>query len=138
MAVHGARVRQWVGLAMVSLSAVACSDQNVTAPAPAQAPAAQTVAANTVILLGVSRDIVTLNEGESVVVRLAESPTDDHASAVWTAENPSVASVSPDGTIVGLATGTTMVTVTEAHRSSDIVVTVLPTTEPEAANARGR
>jgi hypothetical protein len=136
MAVQGARVRQLVGMAMLGLSAVACSDQNVTAPAPA--PAAQTVPQNTVILLGVSRDIVTLNEGERAVVKLPERSADEHASAVWNVDNPSVASVSPDGTIIGLATGTTMVTVTEAERSTDIVVTVLPTVEAEAANARGR
>ncbi len=78
-------------------------------------------------MIRLSDDIVTLSVGQQVVIDLSD--TQDAESAQWSVDNAEVAYVSQDGTIHAAGVGSTTVTVTAGGRASDVVVSVLPSSD---------
>ena len=110
------------------LSLNACTDRTSVAPADASV---QTETSSDSRVL-VTTDLVTLRTGESALVRLT-GESDAAPARRWSTDNGRIAAVDADGNITGLATGTTTVTVTSGERTTDILVTVLPSRERLAA-----
>jgi len=110
--------RRLVILGALAASLTACAD---TPPLYSADEPRTTVVAH----IGVDRDFVMLDEGDQATVRIGTEalPT---ARAKWRSEDPSVAAVSSRGVISAIATGSTMISVTTARGSADVVVTVVP------------
>jgi len=85
--------------------------------------------------LGVSRDLVTIQEGQRASVRTERSATSP-ADVSWSSADESIAKVDENGNILGITVGTTMLTVISRNGSADVVVTVLPANTEDAANAQ--
>jgi hypothetical protein len=115
----------------LSLSAVACTRDTDATPLEAQVRALPV----TVIQLGVARDIVTLNEGESALLQLVDRSVSIDAVR-WSSDNAVIASVDARGVIAANTVGSTMITVGDAAHSTDILVTVLPRELQEGRDVR--
>ena len=111
-------VRHVVGLCTVCLVLTACEDQAMIDPTSTKAEPVATQ-------IGVSSDLVTIREGESVRIRAVDGATASR-DVSWTTADESIAAVDVRGNVRGIAIGTTMITVVSRNGSSDVVVTVLP------------
>lgn len=100
--------------------AVACDDQASMAPV-----AASTGASAPLTRLMVASDLVTLKTGDQVEIALpGAAPT--NARLLWSSDDASIADVDNAGVITARGVGSTTVTVSEAGKATDILVTVLP------------
>lgn len=82
----------------------------------------------------VSPSQVTINVGESVQLSAQVSTTGGASSDVnWASSNPSVASVSGDGTVTGASEGTATVTATSVEDGSKQASSVVTVVTPEPA-----
>ncbi len=107
--------------ALLLFVAVACDDQ--TSIAPVAASAAGT--GPSVARLMVASDLVTLKTGDQVEIDLpGASPA--NARLLWSSDDASIADVDNAGVITARNVGSTTVTVSEAGKATDILVTVLP------------
>lgn len=101
-------------------AAVACDDRDSLSPiagsAQVNAPLAR---------LTVTSDLVTLKRGDVIEVTLP-NVSDPTARLNWSSDDASIADVDSRGQIIALGVGTTTVTVSEAGKATDILVTVLP------------
>lgn len=121
-------VRHVAGLCTICLALTACDEQAMIDP---MTTTAEIVATQ----IGVSRDLVTIREGESIRIRAADGATASREVS-WSSEDESIADVDVRGTVRGVAIGTTMITVVSRNGSSDVVVTVLPNDGEVARNAK--
>lgn len=80
--------------------------------------------------VGVGEDVVILRQGESRTVVPAKSAAGT-ARETWASADRTIADVNQAGTITGVSVGTTMVTVSLRGKSTDLLVTVLPTQAAE-------
>jgi hypothetical protein len=82
----------------------------------------------------VSPSQVTINVGESVQLTAQVSTTGDASSDVnWSSSNPSVASVSGNGTVTGASEGTATVTATSTEDASKNATAAVTVVRPEPA-----
>ncbi len=121
-------VRHVMGLCTIALTLTACEDQAMIDPI-------STTAAPVATQIGVSRDLVTIREGETVRIRAADGATASR-DVSWSTADESIADVDVRGNVRGVAIGTTMVTVVSRNGSSDVVVTVLPNEGEVARDAK--
>ena len=111
-------VRHAVAVCTIALTLTACEDQAMIDPVPTTAEPVATQ-------IGVSRDLVTIREGETVRIRAADGAAASR-DVSWNTSDESIAAVDVRGTVRGVSIGTTMITVVSRNGSSDVVVTVLP------------
>ena len=106
--------------------AVACDDRDSLSPiagaARVNAPLAR---------ITVTSDLVTLKQGDVFEITLPGA-ADPAALLLWSSDDASIADVDSRGMIVARGVGSTTVTVSEAGKATDILVTVLPTDSLEA------
>ena len=106
--------------------AVACDDRDslspIAGPAGVNAPLAR---------ITVTSDLVTLKKGDMFEITLPGA-ADPAALLLWSSDDASIAEVDSRGMIVARGVGSTTVTVSEAGKATDILVTVLPTDSLEA------
>ena len=118
-------VRQILGLSAICLGLAACDDHSTIDPtsSPTTAPAVATRS-------GVSRDIVTIEEGQSTRIHALDGAAASR-DITWSSADDEIAAVDTHGNIRGIAVGTTTLTVVSRNGSSDVVVTVLPVADVE-------
>ena len=117
-------LRYALGACLFCVSFSACSENDLMAPIDTQKVTARQ--------FGVTRDLVTMGEGETTRVSLAAAT---HAT-VWESADSGIATVEADGTVHGVAVGTTTITVTVDGMSTDVIVTVLPAVSEVSNNVR--
>ena len=104
---------------------VACDDHAIISPDTRSEPQEQ------VTRLSVTADLVTLKTGESTEIRLT-GPAAADGHQVWSSDDSSIAEVDESGMILARNVGTTTVTVSNAGKVTDVIVTVLPAESTEA------
>jgi len=107
-------------------AAVGCDEQNVMAPDTTIRPAAQ------ISRLRVTADLVTLVPGQTAEIHLAAASSGNENRLVWTSDDSLIADVDKTGLIVARSVGTTTITVSEAGKLTDVLVTVVPADSGEA------
>jgi hypothetical protein len=118
-----ARLRHALFSCLLLAGATACND-DMTSTAPALPGQPSTTLAR----ISVTNDLITLRAGERATIELPGDVNSTEAHA-WTSDNAQIAQVDADGTISGLAVGTTTITVSSDGKSTDVLVTVLPAEE---------
>ena len=118
--------RRAIATLALLLGAVACDDRDslspIAGPARVNAPLAR---------ITVTSDLVTLTKGDMFEITLP-GVTDPAALLQWSSDDASIADVDSRGMIVARGVGSTTVTVSEAGKATDILVTVVPTASMEA------
>jgi len=104
---------------LLLFGAVACDDQSVMSP---ETKVQQT---EQVSRLQVTADLVTLKAGETAEIHLAAASSSEER-LVWSSDDATIAEVDDTGLIVAHSAGTTTITVSEAGKVTDVLVTVLP------------
>jgi hypothetical protein len=122
---HSPFARRAVAALFLLLGTTACDEQNSLVP---PSMAAQTSAP--VARITVTSDLLTLRAGEVVEI-LVPGGLDPAAQVRWSSDDASIAEVDASGTISARSVGTTTVTVSEAGKATDILVTVMPTDSVE-------
>ena len=110
---------------LLLFGAVACDDRTIISPDTHIEPQEQ------VTRLSVTADLVTLKTGESTEIRLT-GPAGADGHEVWSTDDSSIAEVDESGMILARNVGTTTVTVSNAGKVTDVIVTVLPAESTEA------
>ena len=110
---------------LLLFGAVACDDRTIISPDTQSEPQEQ------VARLSVTADLVTLKTGESTAIRLT-GPAGADGHEVWSTDDSSIAEVDESGMILARNVGTTTVTVSNAGKVTDVIVTVLPAESAEA------
>ena len=110
---------------LLLFGAVACDDRTIISPDAQLEPQEQ------VTRLSVTADLVTLKTGESTEIRLT-GPAGADGHQVWSSDDSSIAEVDESGMILARNVGTTTVTVSNAGKVTDVIVTVLPAESTEA------
>ena len=110
---------------LLLFGAVACDDRTIISPDTQSEPQEQ------VARLSVTSDLVTLKTGESTEIRLT-GPAGADGHEVWSTDDSSIAEVDESGMILARNVGTTTVTVSNAGKVTDVIVTVLPAESTEA------
>ena len=118
--------RRAIATLALLFGAVACDDRDslspIAGPARVDAPLAR---------ITVTSDLVTLTKGDMFEITLP-GVTDPAALLLWSSDDASIAEVDSRGMIVARGVGSTTVTVSEAGKATDILVTVVPTGSMEA------
>ena len=110
---------------LLLFGAVACDDRTIISPDIQSEPS------ELVTRLSVTADLVTLKTGETTEIRLTGvAGADGHQ--VWSSDDASIAEVDGSGMILARNVGTTTVTVSNAGKVTDVIVTVLPAESTEA------
>ena len=104
---------------LLLFGAVACDDRTIISPDTQGEPQ------ELVTRLSVTADLVTLKTGESTEIRLT-GPAGADGHEVWSTDDSSIAEVDESGMILARNVGTTTVTVSNAGKVTDVIVTVLP------------
>ena len=112
-------------VSLLLFGAVACDDRTIISPDTQIQPQEQ------VTRLSVTADLVTLKTGESTEIRLT-GPAGADGHEVWSTDDSSIAEVDESGMILARNVGTTTVTVSNAGKVTDVIVTVLPAESTEA------
>ena len=73
----------------------------------------------------VASDLVTLKTGDHVEISVPGASTTS-ARLLWSSDDASIADVDNAGVITARSVGSTTITVSEAGKATDILVTVLP------------
>ena len=118
-------VLQILGLSAICFGLAACDDHSTIDPTSSPM-AASGVATRS----GVSRDIVTIEEGQSTRIHALDGAAASR-DITWSSADEEIAAVDAQGNIRGIAVGTTTLTVVSLNGSSDVVVTVLPVADVE-------
>jgi hypothetical protein len=117
--------RRSFAIVFLLLGAVACDERNSMA-----APSTAGQTAQPVARIAVTSDLLNLRTGEVVEITLPGG-LDPAAQVRWSSDDASIAEVDALGTIMARSVGTTTVTVSEAGKETDILVTVMPTESVE-------
>ena len=110
---------------LLLFGSVACDDRTIISPDVKSEPLEQ------VTRLSVTADLVTLKTGETTEIRLTGAVGAD-GHQVWSSDDVSIAEVDESGMILARNVGTTTVTVSNAGKVTDVIVTVLPAESTEA------
>jgi hypothetical protein len=107
----------------LAITGVACSSAGSATPGTANP--------SDIVSLDVSSSLVVVRKGESKTLRatvtLADGTKKDVTGDVeWKSDNPSTATVTEHGTVVGAGPGITTVTVTYKDQSTSAKITVMP------------
>ena len=116
---HGTIARSAIALLLL-VSVVGCDDQTSMSPVTSGQ-----VSSTSVARLTVTSDLVTLKTGESVEIALAEASASE-GRHLWSSDDASIADVDNAGNNTARKVGSTTITVSEAGKATDILVTVLP------------
>ena len=123
---HATSSRRAIASLVLLFGAVGCDDRDslspTAGPARVDAPLAR---------ITVTSDLVTLKKGDVFEISLPGA-TDSPARLQWSSDDASIADVDSRGLIVARGVGSTTVTVSEAGKATDILVTVVPAGSLEA------
>ena len=124
-------VRRILGFCSICLSLAACEDNTTIDPVTGT----RAVEPRIVGRVAVTRDVVTIEEGQSTRIRAGDGSAASR-DVTWSSDDEEIAVVDARGNIRGIAVGTTTLTVVSRNESSDVVVTVLPATSEGVRNVK--
>ena len=116
---HSPHLRR-IAMSVLLFTAVACDDQMSSSPV-ATSPTSSVSLAR----LMVASDLVTLKTGDHVEISIPGASVTS-ARLLWSSDDASIADVDNTGVITARNVGSTTITVSEAGKATDILVTVLP------------
>ena len=116
---HSCQSRR-AAISLLLFISVACDDQMSSSPV-ATSPTSSVSLAR----LMVASDLVTLKTGDHVEISIPGESTTS-ARLLWSSDDASIADVDNAGVITARSVGSTTITVSEAGKATDILVTVLP------------